>query len=335
MAQYGSEWATPRGRRPGWRGRGRWAEERQEYGQEYWGTEQGRRMPRRSTGYGEEMGYGERMVYRAGRGYGAEMGYGTERGYGAQRGYGTQRRIGAWTQYGAGRGAGYEYDYEYGGRGWPYTRTPRMRGRGRMVGYGEEYDWELRRPEGFGMYYGYEYIRSGQPGFRRARGGMPRSREYLRGEEMRGYGEEFAGRGYGAGYEEEFTRGLRGEREWHYGRTPPDRWPSAGHDVSDRPLEEMEMSDREIREAVLENLFQDSWVNPETIDVEVDNGVVTLTGEVRDFMEARYAWDDAWESAGVKGVINNLTVRADIPQEEMEMPQTSGGQKGGGRSRGR
>lgn len=85
------------------------------------------------------------------------------------------------------------------------------------------------------------------------------------------------------------------------------------------------MTDGEIREAVLENLFQDTWINPDRIDIDVDRGVVTLGGEVRDFMEARYAWDDVWESAGVRGVVNNLTVRADLPQERMELPQTSGG----------
>jgi osmotically-inducible protein OsmY len=87
------------------------------------------------------------------------------------------------------------------------------------------------------------------------------------------------------------------------------------------------MGDEEIREGVLENLFQDTWINPERIDIEVDRGVVTLAGEVRDFMEARYAWDDVWESAGVRGVINNLTVRADLPQDEMDLPQTSGSRR--------
>ena len=47
------------------------------------------------------------------------------------------------------------------------------------------------------------------------------------------------------------------------------------------------------------------------LDVEVEDGVVTLRGEVDDFMEARYAWDDAWETEGVRGVINHLTVRVD------------------------
>jgi hypothetical protein len=62
-------------------------------------------------------------------------------------------------------------------------------------------------------------------------------------------------------------------------------------------------------------MSEDTWLDPRRIDVQVEDGVVTLTGEVDDYMEARYAWDDAWEADGVRGVINNLTVRTDQPQE--------------------
>lgn len=208
----------------------------------------------------------------------------------------------------------------------------------------EPYDWEMGRPEAFGMGYGYEYIRSGAPGYRRGRGRRLR-RETMGGEFGRrwgrpqlGYEGEFAGRAYGGraverGYESrpsyraDYDIEVTGRAGMLSGHTPPDRWPDMGHDVSDRPAREQRMSDAEIREAVLENLFQDTWIDPERIDVEVDNGVVTLSGEVNDFLEARYAWDDAWESAGVRGVINHLTVRTDRPQDEMELPQTSGSRK--------
>ena len=72
--------------------------------------------------------------------------------------------------------------------------------------------------------------------------------------------------------------------------------------------------------------------------VAVDDQVVTLTGEVGDYLEDRYAWDDAWDTTGVRGVINNLTVRLDdatgkheepFPQSEVEenATTTSGGTK--------
>ena len=319
MAWYGREYGA-RGR--GGRGRMRGPAYDWEYG--------------RISGYGAEGGYGVEYTYGDEFGYGEEFGHGAGYGYGEEFGY----------------GPAVEYDYEFGGRGWPYREGREGRGR-RPTGYRSrpaymEYDWELRRPEGFGMGYGYEYRRTGAPGYRRPRGGVPRRGGYRYGRGMAGgyprgmrsgyerrsplgYEGEFAGRGWGGrvDYDVEVTSraGMRS------GRTPPDRWPGVGHDVDMRPSLERDMTDEEIREAVLENLFQDTWVDPERIEVEVDRGVVTLSGEVRDFMEARYAWDDAWETAGVRGVINNLTVRTDRPQESMELPQTTGSNKAAGESR--
>lgn len=219
------------------------------------------------------------------------------------------RRVGRWGPgYGIDYGGG-ERVYE-GGLEW-----------GRERGYPGRYDWEMRRPEGFRTWYGFEYRRTA-PGFRRARGRAALGRrghvsDEYRGRFMGGWGErERVQMGYGA----EFGRGLEHPR---YGHTPPDRWPGIGH-----ALDERELDDRELREAVLENLFQDGWIDPERVDVVVENGVVTLTGEVDDFMEARYAWDDAWESPGVRGVINNLTVRTDVPRDDIHVPQTAARREG-------
>ncbi len=91
-------------------------------------------------------------------------------------------------------------------------------------------------------------------------------------------------------------------------RNMPERWPSdpsgsqGGYELVD---------DEDIRQAVCQNLFQDSWVDAERIIVDVDDGVVTLTGDADDFLEARYAWDDAWETSGVRGVVNHIHVRVD------------------------
>jgi hypothetical protein len=72
-----------------------------------------------------------------------------------------------------------------------------------------------------------------------------------------------------------------------------------------------DIDDDEIRSTVEQNLHQDGWVTADSIQVSVEDQVVTLTGDVGDYLEARYAWDDAWETMGVRGVINNLTVRLD------------------------
>lgn len=200
----------------------------------------------------------------------------------------------------------HEYPYEYGGRGRAgYQRTlmPEMPG-----GYGAEYIGE-----GYGRRRAIRERRARRARRTRRRGGYgvayrpPRGyeREYGRGEER------FEGRAY----ERPHPR---------YGYTPSSRWPEDGHDLDHVPAHERYMTDEQIEDAVRENLFQDAFVDPREIDVSVDRGVVRLTGDVRDYMEARYVWDDAWESAGVRGVVNNLTVRADRPAEEMELPQTSG-----------
>ncbi|MBW3570195.1 MAG: BON domain-containing protein [Gemmatimonadetes bacterium] len=105
--------------------------------------------------------------------------------------------------------------------------------------------------------------------------------------------------------------GPRGER-WGYGLDDTGR----------------ELDDEEILDAVRRKLYEDVWVDIDRVDVEVEDGVVTLRGEVDDFMEARYAWDDAWETEGVRGVINHLTVRVDQPVAEQHgdvVPQSTQG----------
>jgi hypothetical protein len=68
--------------------------------------------------------------------------------------------------------------------------------------------------------------------------------------------------------------------------------------------------DGELKEEVEEALFYDSWVDAEAITVDVDDGVVTLRGELPNYEEIRYAIDDAWDVDGVRGVRAELQVRA-------------------------
>lgn len=137
--------------------------------------------------------------------------------------------------------------------------------------------------------YGPDY-----PGF----GGYPGSGR--RGIHYGGYDEAYPRRPFVP--EDAYDRHPR-MREPH--RHGGEAWPGAwGRDEMPQ-----EMSDREVYEAVRQNLYGDTWIDPERIEIQVEQGVVTLTGEVDDYMEARYAWDDAWESPGVRGVLNQLTVR--------------------------
>jgi osmotically-inducible protein OsmY len=67
--------------------------------------------------------------------------------------------------------------------------------------------------------------------------------------------------------------------------------------------------DEELKEEVEEAIFYDTWVDAEAISVDVDDGIVTLRGELPSFEEVRYATDDAWDVDGVRGVRSELSVR--------------------------
>ena len=226
---------------------------------------------------------------------------------------------------------------------WLYRRGTRP-GREAEFGpdeYGREYRYTGRRGRGFREYgeeyqerrggwlgYGEEYVPSrmerGQ-GYRRGARGRFEEPVAFYGNEEAYTGRRGRPRRGGEFYGEDLYGPAEPRIEERYGRTPPDRWPGVGHELRDQRSAIRRMDDDDIRDAVLENLFQDEWIDPDRIDVDVDDGIVQLSGEVDDFMEARYAWDDAWETPGVRGVINNLTVRTDMPQRDMEMPQTTRG----------
>jgi hypothetical protein len=139
--------------------------------------------------------------------------------------------------------------------------------------------------------------------------------------------------GYGADFQEEWQGGYaRGPflPEQAYQRHPelnrePRRGGRWGYELDDTGWE---LDDDEILAAVRRKLYDDVWVDVDRVDVEVEDGVVTLRGEVDDFMEARYAWDDAWETEGVRGVLNHLTVRVDQPEAQPHgevVPQSTQG----------
>jgi hypothetical protein len=224
------------------------------------------------------------------------------------------------------------YDWGFGGRqprgrgrgnaGYEWNRPPRETmgfgpGRGpdpRDVRYGR---WES--PGGYDRgVYGEQYEAYAPRGYD-GRGPMPRGRAWG---------------GYGGDFQEEWQGGYaRGPfvPEQAYRRHPElergpgprgDRW---GYELDDTGEH---VSDETVLDAVRRRLYEDIWLDIDRLDVEVEDGVVTLRGEVDDYLEARYAWDDAWETRGVRGVVTRLTVRADQPQAEPHgdlLPQTSPG----------
>ncbi len=157
--------------------------------------------------------------------------------------------------------------------------------------YGEDYPAFGGRPGDWreGMYYGRRQERGLQAGYDRA--SQPRRSE-----------------GYDRGFAREPFVPEQAYRQHPELARPPeheaDGWPAHAELPARNSL-----GDEEIRQSVRQNLSQDSWVDADRIDVSVSGGVVTLAGEVDEYLQARYAWDDAWEANGTRGVMNQLTVR--------------------------
>jgi hypothetical protein len=159
------------------------------------------------------------------------------------------------------------------------------------------------------------------------------------GPPMRGgpYGGDFrphTGFG-GGGPEAEYGRGLGGGgfdggAEWESGPVyGPARY---GLGPYHQRLRSRTRPDDEVRKDVEDALFYDTWVDAESITVEVKNGVVTLKGELPDYHEVRYATDDTWDVDGVHGVHCQLTVNPGKrpPVDGASWPSRSGGQGGNG-----
>jgi hypothetical protein len=224
---------------------------------------------------------------------------GRARGYGGYGGY--DRWRGPWQGE---EGPGYRYSYGGGGGG-----------RGRQE------PWEPGPPGGYGQQWGMAYgdgpqgARWGYDTFRGGGEPFPRNSERF---------DAFAREAYAdlpdppRGYYDEYDPELDDEPIGSGGT-----WRGGGWNE--------EPDDGEVRDSVTRTLREDGFIDADAIQVEVKDRVVTLRGEVQDYMEARYAWDDAWDAPGVRGVISKLTVQG---VERGEGPTGSGKLKGTGVKRG-
>ncbi|GMV31476.1 MAG: hypothetical protein AMXMBFR59_36010 [Rhodanobacteraceae bacterium] len=231
---------------------------------------------------------------RGGGHYGSASSYGNTRyGWGGQEqgGYGRQSH-GSWRDYddsGQGYVGAYGSDLGYGASQWRESggygdygnsgqNVPRGGRRGGFAGY---------RDAGPGMGNGGS-IQRGFPG------GYAMQRSY--GDAGQGY--EGDRQAYGAGY------GMGGESA--QGRNYSE---SAGQNHRGRGPKNYMRSDERIREDLSERLSDDPLVDAADINVEVKNGVVTLTGSV-DARHLKHRVEDmADQCSGVKDVENRLTIR--------------------------
>jgi hypothetical protein len=125
------------------------------------------------------------------------------------------------------------------------------------------------------------------------------------------YGYQRPARGVTPAPRPESSPATRGGYSWsEYGRELAELYGPARYGYGpyyDR-LQRRRRSDDEIRADVEEALFYDTWVDADRIAVEVEEGIVTLTGTLPNFDEVRFATDDAWDVDGVRGVRSDFEV---------------------------
>jgi hypothetical protein len=261
-----------------WSGSGR----EDDYG---WGAQQGQegRDWRRNEEYerrrwqemkGRDRGEGEYGGWEGGRGrqWGNE-----DYDYGRERHYGTQGRNWPGSRGESNRG------WEGGQRNWGIGRQG-WQGGGEWQGRGWEPDYGNDQP--YGRDFGREWDERS--------GGM--SREYYgRGgmTGMRGGREDQWEGGWNQGMGRGQGRHDRGMESSHTGRGP----------------RSYKRSDNRIEEDINERLTQHSMLDATDIEVNVQNGEVTLRGHV-DHREAKRLAEDIVENVfGVKDVNNQIKVR--------------------------
>jgi len=82
----------------------------------------------------------------------------------------------------------------------------------------------------------------------------------------------------------------------------------------------MPLNDESIKKDIVDELYWDDRVDASKINVGVENGVVTLSGEVPKYGDLAIAKSSAWSISGVMDVIDDLTVKyvepSTVPSDE-------------------
>jgi osmotically-inducible protein OsmY len=167
---------------------------------------------------------------------------------------------------------------------------------------------------GYGQGYGGSYSQGGseQGAWR---GGYEDSQRYGEGQRYGGGGQEYgggslsqSGQGYGQGGQSGY--GQRGQSGYGQSGYTPLTYSSAiivGRFYGRGP-KGYRRSDERIREEVSEELYRHPEIDASEIEVQAQNGEVTLTGKVEDRHQKRLAEDLAERCSGVTDVHNQLKV---------------------------
>lgn len=92
---------------------------------------------------------------------------------------------------------------------------------------------------------------------------------------------------------------------WTY---PDERYYYGWYDAEEG-LSEPVLTDGDIKAVLVERLRENPCTKDDDITVDVKRNVVILTGEVGSTRAKRAAGDDAWDTAGVVDVSNQLVVK--------------------------
>ena len=280
----------------------------------------------RNRGYGR--GYG---------GYGREYGRDFEGDWGSRgRGYGS-----GYGGYGGGYGRG---SYGRGGYGDFYSRGYRDYGGG-MYGRGTgSYDRDFDTDYGYRQRTGSETsgYGTGTRGdydrgiYRGGQGGYGQQSSYGRG----GYGSQgsYGRSGYGwqSGYGSRGQYGSQygsfGEQEDYdreddpYFDSGPGSWTYTETWIIPGPFSGIgprsyRRSDERIHEDICERMTQHGHLDARNIEIEVNQGEVTLKGQVSNRHSKRMAEDLVESISGVKDVHNQLRVQEEMRQQQSEHNQ--------------
>jgi hypothetical protein len=247
--------------------------------------------------YGGGMGQGGRHGFQGGQGYGSQ-GYGGQ-GYGGEAFYGGQ----GYGSQGYGRQG---QDYGNQGYGGQYESRSGYPGYG---GFQEPYG-----TQGYGS-QGY-----GSQGFS--------NQSYGQGSEGYDYGSQGLGSQGSEGY------GGYGGQSYSLGQSPGYVYGYVITTYTGRAPKGYRRSDERIREDISDDLTRHPEIDPSDIEVQVQDGEVTLSGTVESRQAKRLAEDLAEQCSGVQQVHNRLRVHSKQGQEGQQGQQQSGesGKSRGGRS---
>ena len=106
-----------------------------------------------------------------------------------------------------------------------------------------------------------------------------------------------------------------GESRYATRATPGEDWRRPGPYRGRGPRNYRRSSER-IEEDVNERLTAHGWLDATNLQVEVEDDIVTLRGEVEDYRDKRLAEDIAYNVSGVHDINNRISVRRREQDEE-------------------